>query len=653
MSTSDNNSEKKLTFNDEFKSAVLVLAKLVNSQQTSEKDKILLREKTDIYLKEVRSVLAKKNPKTPQAEQKNPTLENPESQPAASPAFNSDSTFTQPSEYKSVINKDETKAQEEALEEVSSKPDTSDADTKKLTELQQEQSSSPDNVEQVGLKSTAETDQAQSPESEQTTEIDTSVNTTNSAVDNQQLTQLQQEIEQLTARNKWLERALSQAQQNTGLKPGQAPSLNTTPSTTPRPPIMVHMSFKIPNAKVGEQYTAKIEALDSQASITIRNVKSGSEDTHSLAALGLSFDEGTQEIKGTPTYDGEQKIFFQWSKDGKTWQTGSCLFFINPDPKTLWKVIEPPKAGPYYKDNLDSKTVTAATHTLYAASRRGRSHEHAGTFRDDDFSIIDNPELGWSLMIVADGAGSAKSSREGSKIAVNTFADYLQREFASERGHALVTNIENWREGVKTAGTEVGKEFHYIFHAAAKDAVQAIESEADKQQAAIKDYSTTLLAAVTRQVGSETFVATFWMGDGAIAVYGPRQKVRVMGTPDGGEFAGQTRFLDKAALMDSEFSKRVNIGCYADYDAILLMTDGVSDPRFETDAGLVKPELWDNLWDELKPVVESDEVEKKLLEWLHFFEAGHHDDRTLAVLVPRIEQIEPNTTSIVPATADL
>lgn len=381
MSTSDNNSEKKLTFNDEFKSAVLVLAKLVNSQQTSEKDKILLREKTDIYLKEVRSVLAKKNPKTPQAEQKNPTLENPESQPAASPAFNSDSTFTQPSEYKSVINKDETKAQEEALEEVSSKPDTSDADTKKSTELQQEQSSSPDNVEQVGLKSTAETDQAQSPESEQTTEIDTSVNTTNSAVDNQQLTQLQQEIEQLTARNKWLERALSQAQQNTGLKPGQAPSLNTTPSTTPRPPIMVHMSFKIPNAKVGEQYTAKIEALDSQASITIRNVKSGSEDTHSLAALGLSFDEGTQEIKGTPTYDGEQKIFFQWSKDGKTWQTGSCLFFINPDPKTLWKVIEPPKAGPYYKDNLDSKTVTAATHTLYAASRRGRSHEHAGTFK--------------------------------------------------------------------------------------------------------------------------------------------------------------------------------------------------------------------------------------------------------------------------------
>lgn len=643
MSTSDSSNKKGLTFNDEFKSAILALAKLVNSQQTSEEGKILLREKTDTYLKEVRSLLAKKSLEKSQVEQNNPTLENPESQPAA-PVSNSDSTITQPSECKLVLTKEEIKAQD-ALGEVSSKSDTSDADANKQTEVQQEQSSSPDNVEQVELKSTAETDQPQTTESEQTTEIDTFFNTANSAVDNQQFVQLQQDNEQLNARIKLLERALSQAQhaqQNTGLKPGQVPSTNTAPSTTPRPLIMVNMSFKIPNAKVGEQYTAKIEALDSQASITIRNVKFGSEDTHSLAALGLSFDEETQEIKGIPTRDGEQKIHFQWNKDGKSWQTGDCQFFINPDPKTLWKVIDPPKEGLYYKENLDSKTVTAATHTLYAASRRGRSHEHAGTFRDDDFSIIDNAELGWSLMIVADGAGSAKSSREGSKIAVNIFAEYLQREFASERGHALVFSIESWREGVKTAGTEVGKEFHYIFHDAAKEAVNAIQGEADKQQAAVKDYSTTLLAAVTRQVGSETFVATFWMGDGAIAVYGPRQKVRVMGTPDSGEFAGQTRFLDKAALIDPEFSKRVTIGCYSDYDAILLMTDGVSDPRFETDAGLVKPELWDKLWDDLKPAVESEQVEAELLEWLHFFEAGHHDDRTLAVLVPRIEQNEPN-----------
>ena len=56
MSTSDSSNKKGLTFNDEFKSAILALAKLVNSQQTSEEGKILLREKTDTYLKEVRKI---------------------------------------------------------------------------------------------------------------------------------------------------------------------------------------------------------------------------------------------------------------------------------------------------------------------------------------------------------------------------------------------------------------------------------------------------------------------------------------------------------------------------------------------------------------------------------------------------------------------
>ena len=122
------------------------------------------------------------------------------------------------------------------------------------------------------------------------------------------------------------------------------------------------------------------------------------------------------------------------------------------------------------------------------------------------------------------------------------------------------------------------------------------------------------------------------MGDGAIAAYGPRGKVRLMGTPDGGEFAGQTRFLDRAALNDQGFAKRIGIGRFADLTAIFLMTDGVSDPRFETDRGLTEAHNWDALWDELQPILSGANPAPDLCEWLHFFTAGHHDDRTLAVL---------------------
>lgn len=94
----------------------------------------------------------------------------------------------------------------------------------------------------------------------------------------------------------------------------------------------------------------------------------------------------------------------------------------------------------------------------------------------------------------------------------------------------------------------------------------------------VKSYSTTLLATVSFRTGTELFAAAFWMGDGAIAAYGPVGRVRILGTPDSGEYAGQTRFLDVDAVGDPEFSKRVSIGKWTGISHLVLMTDGVSDP---------------------------------------------------------------------------
>jgi serine/threonine protein phosphatase PrpC len=122
------------------------------------------------------------------------------------------------------------------------------------------------------------------------------------------------------------------------------------------------------------------------------------------------------------------------------------------------------------------------------------------------------------------------------------------------------------------------------------------------------------------------------MGDGAIAAYGPTGKVRVLGTPDSGEYAGQTRFLDADAVQDAEFSKRVSIGKWKDISHLILMTDGVSDPFFETDNGLLKAEKWDVLVSELSPALNDiDKTSEQLAEWLNFFIPGNHDDRTIVV----------------------
>ena len=73
-----------------------------------------------------------------------------------------------------------------------------------------------------------------------------------------------------------------------------------------------------------------------------------------------------------------------------------------------------------------------------------------------------------------------------------------------------------------------------------------------------------------------------------------------------------------------------------DFTALMLMTDGISDPFFETDVNLAKKEKWDALWTDLSSSVEfSDDNEQsqyQLLNWLDFWSPGNHDDRTLAIL---------------------
>jgi serine/threonine protein phosphatase PrpC len=268
---------------------------------------------------------------------------------------------------------------------------------------------------------------------------------------------------------------------------------------------------------------------------------------------------------------------------------------------------------------------------IAAASRRGRSHEHAGSFRDDDFFIHHDQSTGWSILVVADGAGSSKNSREGSRIAVGSSGKFLVDNLLSDIGLKISVQLPAWDSG-STSQKIIGTELHYLFHKMALQAIKNIEHEAESKNIPFKEYSTTLLAAAVKRDGANTFVATFWIGDGAIAAYGPRGTVKLMGIPDGGEFAGQTRFLDRNTINDQGFSKRVRFGRFLDATAVILLTDGVSDPYFETDSGLLNASNWDLLWDEISPFLKDARPENRLVEWLHFFKQGHHDDRTIAIL---------------------
>lgn len=407
------------------------------------------------------------------------------------------------------------------------------------------------------------------------------------------------------------------------LKPGQVP-LEGSPVTTPVPEHRQPMAkINIANARVGTPFHSEIDImLDNGTPATIQGV-SLPED------IGIVFDPITSTLTGTPTKSGDIEMSVTWSCYPTISYTTAVLLIVNPDPRSLWKIIDPPTDDRYYKSNIDSKMIVDGGVRIAAASRRGRSHEHVGSFRDDDFFISHNAGNGWSVLLVADGAGSAKNSREGSRIVTKTVGDYLVKQLNGEQDLPIESLIDKWDSESQRA---VGPFFGDLFHKAARLAVNKLNSEAIEANEPVKSYSTTLLATLSFRSGDDLFAASFWMGDGAIAAYGPAGRVRLLGTPDSGEYAGQTRFLDNDAVKDADFNKRIIIGKWKDISHLILMTDGVSDPLFETDNGLQSTEKWDALITEISPCLSDDALAaERLTEWLNFFSPGNHDDRTIVI----------------------
>ncbi|MXE25149.1 protein phosphatase 2C domain-containing protein [Escherichia coli] len=408
------------------------------------------------------------------------------------------------------------------------------------------------------------------------------------------------------------------------LKPGQIPTGQQRARLAVPPVVPPRAKIIIPNARAGERFSSPVAiVLDEGQQATVRDVVFPRN-------IGLTFDKEHKLLTGTPTENGDIELSVLWSCASHDECETKQLFIVNPDPRSLWKVVEPPADASYPKSHLDAAGLVRGDIRIAAASRRGRSHEHAGSFRDDDFYINHCQETGWSVMLVADGAGSAVNSREGSRIAVQTAGDYLFNQLSGLKGVHLKQHITAW-EGSDQQATIKAMLHH--FKQAATLAVNSIQNEAICAEQPVKSYSTTLLATVALRTDKELFAAAFWLGDGAIGAYSPSGKVRILGNPDSGEYAGQTRFLDQSIISDPSFSGRISVGKWNDVSHLILMTDGVSDPLFETDNGLRSDEKWTRLLDELIPVLTDASIApERLGDWLNFFSTGNHDDRTIAVL---------------------
>lgn len=419
---------------------------------------------------------------------------------------------------------------------------------------------------------------------------------------------------------------------------------------------------------------------------------------NSVTGLSGQKDGNTYTLSGIPMLENPkepQEVELIIKYKYKEWVVGkpiletSVKFAVNANSRDLWNNNPTPKDIEYYKPDQDCDYVKVEAKDgvdqkdIVAASVRGRSHAHEnpGKPRDDDFKVSFCEETGWYVMAVADGAGSAKFSRQGSRIACETVQQYCKSCLTnSENLEAAIARFneentkENNEDAIKDARKAVGDLIYGVLGTAAVKAHKEIAAEVEAYnkvkkekaneiaeqakalnpdveapvipvvEAQMKDYATTLLIAICKKFEFGWFVATWWVGDGAIGLYKQGESIKILGEPDEGEFGGQTRFVTMRDIFADAASiyKRLRFNIVSDFTALMLMTDGVSDAKFETDANLNNIEKWDALWNDIQGENEdkckveltddNSESQYQLMQWLNFYTKSNHDDRTIAIL---------------------
>jgi hypothetical protein len=394
------------------------------------------------------------------------------------------------------------------------------------------------------------------------------------------------------------------------------------------------------NATVGKPYSYEPGKIAAAIAAQLGNDPAQAYISHLQLPddCGLVFDKATGALSGIPTraFDQELSLDYVPSQSARS-ISAKVTLLINPDPASLWKELSPPADAPYQKPILDHREEQHGPFRIVAASRRGRSHANKGEFRDDDFAIGYAAESGWLVIVVADGAGSAAYSRRGSQVASAAACDRLIAVLNNEQhnqAEALFLQHRDWQHPeVKKAIRQTLYEAALVAHHKLRDEVKA-PAEAITPTPVLRNYDTTLILLAMKRVGEGVLAATFAIGDGGAGILSDAKHGFPLTKADSGEHAGQTIFLtfdSTVANTEANLESRFHLVQTEEFVGALAMTDGITDPKFPSDAAFADPQQWAALWAELQAPLSSS---ADLLDWMNFFSPGNHDDRTLVAVLP-------------------
>jgi hypothetical protein len=255
---------------------------------------------------------------------------------------------------------------------------------------------------------------------------------------------------------------------------------------------------------------------------------------------------------------------------------------------------------------------------VIGAAVQGTSHQRAGLACQDACAWRVSHRQAM-LVAAADGLGSAARAGEGASLAATAVLDWLDAALALE----FPTDKAGWenllREGFAWAR-------------------QQLQAAAREQPAELRDYGTTLMAAVI----AEDWLATGHIGDGGVVALLEDESLTSLCVPQADEYLNHTFPLTLPnALQIAEFSARQE-----HVVALALLTDGLQQLALRLPDNRPHPAFFLPLFRQLPGVRDPAAASRKLADFLASERvcARTGDDKTL-VLVGRPASRPPKETT--------
>jgi len=383
-----------------------------------------------------------------------------------------------------------------------------------------------------------------------------------------------------------------------------------------------------------------------------------------LNDIGLLYNKEQCTIEGVPKNSGDFKIILKFKVKGESdsseMHTKILNLIINPDPKSLWKNIESDKSAIFWKEDNKSYAGKFGKTSIVVSSKRGRSHQNVGSFRDDDYAFKHFKNEDWSVLAVSDGAGSASLSRKGSEVACSEIISYFEKhifkmdelkpfekkikEFSKSKDEKLLEEAKNDSKQILYKATvHVNKILSELAENTFNENPELFNNS--KAKSHLEYFHSTLIFTVFKKFDIGYIFLTFGVGDCPIGIVNKNNESKLLNWLDVGEFGGGTRFITQNDIFHSNerpMSTRFNFHIQKDFSYLFMMTDGIYDAKFVVEANLEKDEKWVEFINDLKGSnddgivldfsTDYKKAEKQINQWMDFWSKGNHDDRTLAII---------------------